>query len=156
MPVQPRKAMCSSAWAEPGNPGGVSSPPTLKLSSTVTTGASALRTITTCSPLGRVARVTLSGSAACRKGPAANRNNKGSSFTQISPVGSSFSFQWGDIDSYPEAVLRPSQQDPSYWTHVTVISSPCQRDMSIGWNAIVGGIEINPAEARAPGGAPGM
>src|ERR1700722_7836739 len=82
MPVQPRKAMCSSAWAEPGKPGGVSSPPTLKFNSTVTTGASALCTITTCKPLERVARVMLLGSAAW------SRSDKGSrafNFKSISP-----------------------------------------------------------------------
>src|SRR6202012_4485185 len=76
MPVQPRKAMCSNACADPGKPAGVSSPPTLKFSSTVTTGASSLRTMTTCKPLGRVARVTLLGSAAYSC--AVSRNSKGS------------------------------------------------------------------------------
>src|ERR1700677_1899092 len=87
MPVQPRKAMCSSAWAEPGKPGGVSSPPTLKFNSTVTTGASVLCTITTCKPLERVARVMLLGSAACR-GNTVSKSDKGSSafnFKSISP-----------------------------------------------------------------------
>src|ERR1700679_2367684 len=91
MPVQPRNAMCSSAWADPGKPGGVSSPPTLKFSSTVTTGASALRTMTTCKPLVSVARVTLLGSAALRRGAqTVSRNSKGSralNFTFISPMG---------------------------------------------------------------------
>jgi hypothetical protein len=41
------------SMGRPGKPGGVSSPPTLKFSSTVTTGASALRTMTTCKPLDR-------------------------------------------------------------------------------------------------------
>src|ERR1700678_4493315 len=87
MPVQPRKAMCSSAWAEPGKPGGVSSPPTLKFNSTVTTGARALRTMTTCKPLERVARVMLLGSAAC-SGNTVSRSDKGSrafNFKSISP-----------------------------------------------------------------------
>src|SRR5271156_1263318 len=87
MPVQPRKAMCSSAWAEPGKPGGVSSPPTLKFNSTVTTGARVLCTMTTCRPLESVARVTLLGSAAC-SGDTVSRSDKGSrafNFKSISP-----------------------------------------------------------------------
>src|ERR1700678_2196949 len=55
MPVQPRNAMCSCAWAMPGKPAGVSSPPTRKFVSTVTTGARALRRMTTRMPFGRVA-----------------------------------------------------------------------------------------------------
>src|ERR1700677_3697067 len=101
MPVQPRNAMCSSAWADPGKPGGVSSPPTLKFSSTVTTGARALRTMTTCKPLDRVARVTELGSAACRRdAQAVSRNSKGSktlNFTFISPMGDSR--RWLSLDA---------------------------------------------------------
>src|ERR1700683_669147 len=93
MPVQPRNAMCSSALADPGKPGGVSSPPTLKFSSTVTPGAKALRTMTTCKPLESVARVTLLGSAALRRdAQTVSRNSKGSralNFTFISPMGDS-------------------------------------------------------------------
>src|SRR5580658_1248002 len=54
MPVQPRKAMCSCACAMPGNPGGVSLPPTRKFISTVTTGASVLRKMMTRIPFASV------------------------------------------------------------------------------------------------------
>jgi hypothetical protein len=40
----------------PGNPAGVSLPPTRKFASTVTTGANVLRMMTTRIPLGSVAR----------------------------------------------------------------------------------------------------
>src|SRR5580692_1641759 len=54
MPAQPRKAMCSCACAMPGNPGGVSFPPTRKFISTVTTGASVLRKMMTRIPFASV------------------------------------------------------------------------------------------------------
>ena len=39
---------------------------------------------------------------------------------------------------------------------VAVIASPGQRDVAVGRHAIIGGVEIDPAYARAPRGTPGM
>jgi len=69
--------MCSWACAMPGKPSGVSLPPVLKLAITVTTGASVFRMMTTCMPLGSVARVGasalgVSGRPAARQGSAAS------------------------------------------------------------------------------------
>src|ERR1700730_9275450 len=151
MPVQPRKAICSSAWADPGKPGGVSSPPTLKFSSTVTTGASALRTMTTCSPLERVARVTLLGSAAWTRGAnALSRKSKDSralSFNSISPgrilaVNSSLSWvgyarlptgslQGHNIHADLQGMFGAPEQNAANWADVAVVPAPGQGNVAV-------------------------
>src|ERR1700723_409842 len=179
MPVQPRNAMCSSAWADPGKPGGVSSPPTLKFSSTVTTGASALRTMTTCKPLESVARVTFAGSAACKRDvQAVSRNSKDSrafNFTSIFSEGEFLqgrpvtpvwhgaavrdyrcSLQRHNIHPNFQAVFGAPEQHPANRADVAVIPTPRQGNVAIGRDAVVGGVEIHPAKARAPGRTPGM
>src|SRR5271154_1945079 len=167
MPVQPRKAMCSRAWADPGKPAGVSSPPTLKFSSTVTTGASALRTMITCKPLERVARVTLLGSAAWTRGANAvsrkSTGNRALNFNrslqgEFSRVISSLSWvgcarlpegslQWHNIHAYLQAVFGAPEQDTANGADVAVIPAPGQGDVAIGRHAVVCGVKIYPAKA---------
>src|SRR5579859_1419768 len=176
MPVQPRKAMCSRAWADPGKPAGVSSPPTLKFSSTVTTGASALRTTITCKPLERVARVTLLGSAAWTRGANAvsrkSTDNRALSFNSISPgefsqVVSSLSWlgyarlpgrslQWHNIHADFQAVFGAPQQNTTNRADVAVITAPGQGDVAVGGDAVIGGVEVYPAKPGAPRRTPGM
>src|SRR5580704_1779370 len=168
--------MCSSAWAEPGKPGGVSSPPTLKFSSTVTTGASALRTMTTCKPLDSVARVTLLGSAACKRVALAenrtSKDNRALNFTSISPRrilagGSSLSWlgyarlpegslQRHYIDSDLQAVFGAAEQNSANGADIAVIPAPRQGDVAVGRHTVVGGVEVHPSEAGAPGRTPGV
>src|SRR5277367_3486528 len=156
MPVQPRKAMCSRAWADPGKPAGVSSPPTLKFSSTVTTGASALRTMTTCKPLERVARVTLLGSAAWTRGANAlsrkSKDNRALSFNSISPgqilvVISSLSwvgyarlpvesFQRHNVHADLQAVFGATEQNAANGADVTVVPAPSQGNVAVGGHTV--------------------
>ena len=41
-------------------------------------------------------------------------------------------------------------------THITIITPPRDRDMTVLGHTIVGGIEIHPSEARTPCRTPGM
>src|SRR5271156_6088936 len=151
MPVQPRKAMCSKAWADPGKPGGVSSPPTLKFSSTATTGARALRTMTTCKPLESLARVTLAGSAAWTRGANAvskkSNDNRALSFNSISPgefsqVISSLSWvgygrlpgrslQRHNVHANLQAMFGAPEQNTANRADVAVIATPGQGDVAV-------------------------
>src|SRR5271168_3444495 len=118
MPVQPRKAICSCACARPGNPGGVSLPPTRKFISTVTTGASVLRKIMTRIPFDSVSSrrsatpMAVAGGAPCAVASPAAPSSSARTRIEASVFGRSVPAQRAEAPLPAREILqRPMESD---------------------------------------------
>src|SRR5258705_1120328 len=61
-----------------------------------------------------------------------------------------------DFDAHADLMLAAADKDALDGAHVAVVAAPGDRNVRVVHEAIVGGIEINPAERSTPERGPGM
>lgn len=64
--------------------------------------------------------------------------------------------QWRDIDGYVHAVTASAEEDTFDRADVVIVATPTEGDVAQARNAIVGGIEIDPAGRTTVNADPGM
>src|SRR5438093_3679898 len=60
------------------------------------------------------------------------------------------------VDADPQRVIAAAENDTAQRAHVRVVTAPAKRDVAIGSEQVVGGIDVDPFQSRHVYGKPGV